>query len=82
MSIKDILKKYNLEFISKEMMSHDLNIQNFSRCDTCKTWVINRTKEKDREDVDEIIKNGAEFENKILCSDCLPVNHKWSWNNT
>jgi hypothetical protein len=80
-AIGDILKKYSLEFKQLEIMSHDLSIQHIKQCDTCKTWIINRTKEKDRNDVDNIIKNGAEFEDKILCSDCLPINHKWSCNN-
>jgi len=81
-AIDEVFNKYNLEYERLEIMSHDLNIEHIVQCDICKVWLINRTEETSREDVDEIIKNGAEYQNKILCSDCLPLTHKWSWKNT
>jgi len=80
-ALENLFKSYNLEYERLEIMSHDLNITNIVPCDICNVWTLNRTKEKFRDDVDEIIKDGAEYENKILCTDCLPLNHKWSWNN-
>ena len=80
-AIMGVLQKYNLEYEQLEIMSHDLDKEHINRCDICKSWIINRTKEDSREDVDEIILNGAEYENKLLCSDCLPLDHQWSWKN-
>ena len=80
-AVQAVLKKYDLEILAKEMMSHDLSIQNFSKCSSCSSWLINRTKENDRDNVDDNIKDGGEFESKILCCDCLPNNHKWHWQN-
>ena len=81
MLYKEVFRTYNLAYERLEIMSHDLNIEHIVQCDICKVWLINRTKETSREDVDEIIKDGAEYKNKILCTDCLPLTHKWSWKN-
>ncbi len=81
-AMEDILKKYNMTVIEQEMVSHDLTKEHFSKCSQCSSWLIDRTLEEDREDVDPCIKNGAEFDNAILCCDCLPENNTWSWQHS
>lgn len=78
-AISGVLKKYDLELLSLEMMSHDLKEQHFTRCENCSSWMINRSKEKDRDDVDDGIKDGGEYQSRLLCEDCLPEGHPWSW---
>lgn len=78
-SIQNVLNKYSLSIIENEIVSHDLSIEHFTQCSSCSSWLIDRTVEEDREDVDDCIKNGAQADNQILCCDCLPKDNTWAW---
>ncbi len=80
-SIQSVLDKHKFKVLGKDMISHDLSEQCFAECASCSSWTINRSKESERDGVDEFIKDGGEYELQIYCCDCLPSEHEWNWQN-
>ena len=78
-AINDVLQKYHLELTESEMVSHDTSREHFTKCSQCSSWMFDRTREENREDVDSCIKNGATYNDQQLCSDCLPADNTWAW---
>jgi hypothetical protein len=53
----------------------DPEIMNCGRCANCGCWVTDRDKDAAIFGVDD----GAVHENKLLCDECLPSDHKWAF---
>ncbi|TCI21187.1 hypothetical protein EVJ33_03135 [Exiguobacterium sp. SL-10] len=65
----------NVEWESCSTVVLDPGSMNCGLCSTCGRWT------KDREKRDPLLQlcNGATFEGKLLCDDCLPEDHRWSF---
>ena len=53
----------------------DPNKINCGKCANCRSWVT------DREKINPVLElcNGATFEGKLLCDECLPEHHRWAF---
>lgn len=53
----------------------DPNLINCGKCSNCGSWVTDREKD------DPVLElcNGATFEGKLLCDECLPEHHMWAF---
>lgn len=65
----------NVEWESCSTVVLDPGSMNCGLCSTCGRWTT------DREKRDPLLQlcNGATFEGKLLCDDCLPEDHRWSF---
>jgi len=54
-----------------------LNSTNFNsgKCSNCGQW----TTDREKRDAIEGLCNGATVDDKLLCDECLPSNHRWSF---
>ena len=80
--LKGLLNKYGFEYDSVETTFLSKNKYSILRCEQCDHLMIDRVENPVRADIEDlvadIIFDGAKYEKKYLCEDCLPVNHRWS----
>ncbi len=80
--LKVLLNKYGLEYDSVETTFLSKGKYSILRCEKCNHLMIDRIQNPVKAEIEdlvaEVIFDGAKFENKFLCEDCLPVNHRWS----
>ena len=83
--IKLLLKKYQIKFVESSTAFYKTKKYSLCFCENCKHLMINRdinpagfSRHDLTDDMDFIVYNGGESEGKILCGDCLPVEHRWS----
>lgn len=83
--LKPLLEKYGLTFAQWESTDFSREKYSIERCEQCEHWLVNRSQNPAGlgEDFSQywqtelIINDGAEFQEKILCEQCLPRNHRW-----
>lgn len=65
----------NVEWESCSTVILDPVSMNCGQCATCRRWTT------DREKINPLLQlcNGATFEGKLLCDECLPEDHRWSF---
>ncbi len=68
---KQLLLKWN-ETSSRVL---DADIMNCGTCENCGCWVTDREKDEPIFGLDD----GATYNGKLLCDECLPPNHRWAF---
>lgn len=80
--LKKLLSKYKLEYDSVETTFLNKRKYSIVRCEQCNHLMIDRVENPVKADIEElladIIFDGAKYQGKYLCEDCLPVDHRWS----
>lgn len=68
-------KNFDLEWNSTSPIVLDSNDMNCGRCAKCGGWVTDR--ERDNPILE--LCNGATVDDKLLCDECLPSEHRWAF---
>ncbi|TEU26115.1 hypothetical protein [Alkanindiges illinoisensis] len=88
--LKILLAKYGLKFISHDIRFIALEKMSAKKCDNCDNLMINRDKNPTRFNKDNfwidldtdynfVIFDGGNYEDKELCMECLPIEHRWGY---
>lgn len=74
-TIKIGTSEVSVEWESSSTVVLDSVSMNCGQCSTCGRWTT------DREKSDPLLQlcNGASYEGELLCDDCLPEDHRWSF---
>lgn len=80
--LKKLLSKYKLEYDSVETTFLNKRKYSIVKCEQCNHLMNDRVENPVKADIEElvadIIFDGAKYQGKYLCEDCLPVDHRWS----
>ncbi|WP_426451278.1 hypothetical protein ACP26L_04015 [Paenibacillus sp. S-38] len=68
-------KKVCLKWNQSSFQVLNSEIMNCGRCVNCGCWVTDREKDDAIFGLDD----GAVYENRLLCDECLPCDHKWAF---
>jgi len=82
--IRELLKKYDMELGESWTTFFGLEKFSITNCEKCDQLMMNRDKNpaglNDSElnaDINMVILDGGESDNKLLCEECLPFTHRW-----
>lgn len=64
-----------LQWKSSSSLVLDSETLNCDKCSNCGQW----TTDREKSDAIEGISNGATVNGKLICDECLPSDHKWTF---
>lgn len=90
--IKALLAKYGLNLIKHDTRFIPMEKMSAKKCDQCDNLMINRDKNPARFDKEDlwidldtdynfVIWDGGSYENRDLCMECLPIEHRWGYSS-
>lgn len=76
---KDLANKYGMSHLWSESNFVQKSKHSIERCTSCNEWTMDRVANPVKGSDHEAIRDGASFGGKVLCYECLPEGHRWSW---
>nr|WP_154958420.1 hypothetical protein [Paenibacillus xylanexedens] len=70
-----VMGNLKLDWQSSSTILLDPETMNCGRCSKCNSWVTDREKP---DHIDEL-NNGAVVDDRLLCDECLPEDHRWAF---
>ncbi|WP_308722223.1 hypothetical protein [Paenibacillus polysaccharolyticus] len=70
-----VRQNLKLKWESSSTILLDSEGMNCGRCSKCNSWVTDREKP---DHIDEL-NNGAVVDDRLLCDECLPEEHRWAF---
>ena len=88
--MKDLLEKYGLKLIAHDTRFIPLQKLSVLKCTKCDNLMINRDKNPAgfgsselwsdfNSEINRVIQDGGIHEGKELCTECLPISHRWGY---
>jgi len=76
---RELASKFGMEHLYTESTFTEQVKHSIGRCSSCSDWTMDRNTNPIKDDDLESIKDGATIEGNLLCYECLPSGHRWSW---
>ena len=76
---KELAQKYGMSHLWSESHFIQKAKHSIERCASCNEWAMDRVANPVKESDYEPIRDGASVGGKVLCYECLPEGHRWSW---